>query len=190
MTAKGQQELQVWEELDRNLIALLNFWLRSGENLLPRKRRWDRRRRLQRKILARARCWHGKLGFCPESLSLRRAGNQPGWVKHRILEVPQVARGLLELLCAQQSHREEKQKQAGRKKQKETELFHQPVIFFFQEFLTTGAVSSRGAIPDAACWGSDVLRRLLLRREAAETAALGILFGFKQPRIWRGRNVF
>lgn len=36
MTAKGQQELEVWEELDRNLIALLNFWLGSGENLLPR----------------------------------------------------------------------------------------------------------------------------------------------------------
>lgn len=47
-------------------------------------------------------------------------------------------------------------------KQKETEgnreLFHQPVIFF-QEFLTAGAISS------------------------AETAALGILFGFNQPWI-------
>lgn len=75
-------------------------------------------------------------------------------------------------------------------KNRKKQNFFTSLLFFFQEFLTTGAVSSRGAVPDAACWGSDVLRRLLLRREAAETAALGILFGFKQPRIWRGRNVF
>lgn len=36
-------------------------------------------------------------------------------------------------------------------KNRKKQNFFTSLLFFFQEFLTTGAISSRGTVPDAAC---------------------------------------
>lgn len=150
MTAKGQQELEVWEELDRNLIALLTSgWGQERicfhETAMRREEEAAEKNTCESKMLA----W--EIGFLSR-ISELETGREPTWMSKasHLRSTPSgswTPGAPLRSAITRGGETEASWEEKNRKKQN----FFTSLLFFFQEFLTTGAVSSRGAVPDAAC---------------------------------------